>query len=184
MQNTLAVPQAYITLAVAAVAAATDVRKGLVYNWLTLPAILLGIGLSIFQEGWTGLGLSILGMVLGGGALLIPFCLGGMGGGDVKLMAAIGAIMGPLFVGETLLVSILAGGIMALGLMIIRGKLIPTLIWYGGCLKTIGRTLLYQGTALTFPKSPEAGTAPFAVSIFIGVVVSHYFNVLSVFGFR
>jgi prepilin peptidase CpaA len=173
----------YILLTVVIVSAVTDVRKGLIYNWLTLPAIVVGLVISTWQSGWIGFAMSFLGILIGGGALFIPFCFGIMGGGDVKLMAAIGAFMGPRFVSEALLVSIMAGGIIGFGLMIVRGKLKPTLVWYMGCLKSIGRALIYRGIVFAFPQSPEVGTAPFAVSILIGCIISHYFSVLSCVGF-
>jgi prepilin peptidase CpaA len=177
MKNVV-VLQNLLLLTAVIIAAATDVRKGLVYNWLTIPGIFAGLAISAWQGGWAGLGLSFLGILVGGGALFLLFYFEIMGGGDVKLMAVIGALMGPSFVIETLLVSIMAGGVIGFCLMIIRGKLKPTLVWYVECLKAIGRAVLYKGIALTFPKNPEVGTAPFAVSILIGVVLVRYFDVL------
>ncbi len=173
--------QHFIVLAVLLAAVATDVRKGLIYNWLTIPATIVGLLLAVFQSGWSGLGLSLLGILIGGGGLFLPFFFGIMGGGDVKLMAAVGALMGPGFVGETLFASILAGGVVGLGLMIVRGKLKPTLSWYTGCLKAFWGHVIYKGVAITLPKSPEVGTAPFGVNIFIGALVAHYFDVLECF---
>ncbi len=171
--------QHLISLIVLFVAAVTDVRKGLIYNWLTLPAIVVGLLLSIWQSGWAGLGMSFLGLLVGGGVLFIPFFFGVMGGGDVKLMAAIGALMGVEFVSETLLASILVGGLTGLGLMIVRGKLKPTLKWYVACLKALWKTMMYKGIAFISPKSPEVGTAPFGVSILIGAFFAYYFDIIS-----
>lgn len=178
MQHNIAVFQTFFSFTVVAIAAATDVWKGLIYNWLTLPAMIVGLALAAWHQGWTGLGLSILGILIGGGVLFIPFFLGGMGGGDVKLMAAIGAVMGPWFVSKTLVASILAGGVMCFTLIIIRGSLKATIVWYVKSLNAIFKTLLYRGVVLNFPESPKAGTAPFGVSICIGVVVAYYCDVL------
>ena len=174
-------PQAALTLFVVACASVTDVWKGMIYNWLTLPALVLGVGLAAIHQGWTGFGLSILGVCVGGGVSLIPFVYGLLGGGDVKLLAALGAIMGPVFIGETLLIATLAGGIVGLGLMFARGKIVPTLVWYWGCLHGMFRFLFYKGTALMLPDCPKAGTAPFAVCIAIGALVAYYYDVLSWF---
>ena len=94
-------------------------------------------------------------------------------------MAAIGALMGPHFALETVVVSILAGGCMGVVLMIARGKLLPTLKWYLGCLKAFFMVIFYKGTAFSLPKSPEVGTAPFAVSILIGTAVAFRYDVLA-----
>ncbi len=171
--------QHIIALIALLVAAVTDIRKGLIYNWLTLPAIVVGLLLSTWQGGWSGLGVSFLGILVGGGVLFMPFCFGVMGGGDVKLMAAIGALLGVEFVSETLLASILIGGLTGFGLMIVRGKLKPTLKWYMGCLKAFWRTMMYKGIVFILPKSPEVGTAPFGVSILVGAVFAYYFDLLS-----
>ncbi len=160
-------------------AVATDIRKGLIYNWLTVPAIFAGLLLAVWQSGWAGLGLSLLGMLIGGGGLFLPFYWRMMGGGDVKLMAAVGALMGPCFVGETLLASILVGGVMGFGLMIVRGKLKPTLVWYAGCLKAFWCSAFYKGLSLILPRSPEVGTAPFGINIFIGALCAEFFDVLA-----
>lgn len=171
--------QQSILLLLVLVAALTDVWKGLIYNWLTLPVILIGLVLATYQGGWAGTAASIFGVFIGGGLLFIPFIFGAMGGGDVKLMAAIGALMGPYFTLETLVVSILAGGCMGLVLMIARGKLLPTLKWYTGCLKAFFMVISYKGTAFSLPKSPEVGTAPFGVSILIGAAVAFRYDVLA-----
>lgn len=77
------------------VAAATDIRTGKVYNWLTYPAILVGLVYWLIA-GWLGSPVGIVDALVGLAAGLIPFAiifaLGGLGGGDVKLMAAVGAV--------------------------------------------------------------------------------------------
>lgn len=65
-------------------------------NYLTLGAALAGLGFQVGAHGWAGLGQGLLGMSVGF-ALLIAFYLkGGMGAGDVKALAALGAWLGPL----------------------------------------------------------------------------------------
>jgi prepilin peptidase CpaA len=111
------------TLVVVAVATATDLRTRKIPNLLVLPFLVLGIGVSAWQHGWHGLGQSAAGLGL---ALLIYgflFCIGGMGAGDVKLCAAIGAWIGPHQLFIALILTALAGGIMALGWAIWAGFL-------------------------------------------------------------
>ncbi|WP_051310040.1 A24 family peptidase [Desulfogranum japonicum] len=167
-----------ITLAVIACAVITDVWKGKIYNWLTLPALVMGLGLAGIQQGWTGLGLSFLGLLIGGGLPLIPFCLGALGGGDVKLFAAIGALMGPAFICETLLASVLAGGVISFVVILKRSKIKPTLTWYWGCITAVVTFLLFRGTGLVLPKGPDAGTTPYAISICVGVICAYNYDIL------
>ena len=64
--------------------------------------------------------------------MFIPFALGGMGAGDVKLMGVVGALKGPEFVWVAFLASAMAGGILAIGEMLKSGQLKQRLlsIWY------------------------------------------------------
>jgi hypothetical protein len=72
-------------------AAATDLLWGRIYNWLTAPALVFGLAVSAGLGGWSGLGDSLLGALAG---LLLygwMFWLRVLGGGDVKLLMALGA---------------------------------------------------------------------------------------------
>ena len=84
-----------VVVAAAAVAGVTDIWKFRVYNALTLPLLVAGLVYHGFAEGTPGLVLSVIGMLLGFGVLILFFLLGGYGGGDVKLLAAIGAWLAP-----------------------------------------------------------------------------------------
>ena len=111
------------TLIVLAVATFTDLRKRRIPNWLVLPFLLAGIVVSPWRPdwhgnshsfGWHGLGQSFAGLGL---SLLIYgflFWMGGMGAGDVKLCAAIGAWIGPNQLLIALVIAGMAGGFMVL----------------------------------------------------------------------
>ena len=109
-----------VLLAVAIVAAIFDARYRRIPNWLVLAGLLLGIGLNAFLSEWAGLRSSLLGIGL---AFLIYFplyLLRGMGAGDVKLMAAVGAITGwANWLGIFFLTAIV-GGVAAIALLIGR----------------------------------------------------------------
>ena len=86
-------------LAVVLVAAAVcDLARGKVFNWLTYPAIVVGLGLAALRgldgDAWEGLTDGLLGFGFGFGVLFVAYLVGGMGGGDVKLMGAVGALVG------------------------------------------------------------------------------------------
>src|ERR1700691_2392518 len=76
-------------------ASVTDIRSRRIPNWLTLSGVTAGLVLHGIVGGVAGLKSSFAGMLLGFGAYLAPYCLRAMGAGDVKLMAAVGAIVGP-----------------------------------------------------------------------------------------
>jgi prepilin peptidase CpaA len=111
------------TLIVLAVATFTDLRNRRIPNWLVLPFLLAGIVVSPWRHdwhgnshgfGWQGLGQSLAGLGLGVLIYGFLFWMGGMGAGDVKLCAAIGAWIGPAQLFIALVITGMAGGIMVL----------------------------------------------------------------------
>ncbi|WP_042460926.1 A24 family peptidase [Neobacillus dielmonensis] len=96
----------------------TDIKKRKILNIITLPAILFGIVYNSTIFGFAGFLFSGKGFLVGLGLLIIPYLLGGIGAGDVKLMAAIGALMGTVFVFYSFIYSALIGGFIALLLVI------------------------------------------------------------------
>ncbi len=105
-------------------ASVTDLRWGKIYNLVTVPALAAGLTLNTLAAGWAGLSLSLQGIGVGLALLLTTLLFGQyLGGGDVKLLAALGALRGPSFVLATLAVAIPLGGLMALGLALSRGAL-------------------------------------------------------------
>jgi len=85
-------PVWFVTVALV-VAAVIDGKQLRVPNWLTFPLILSGWVFSLVAFGLAGLGWSILGTIVGLALLLPPYAIGGMGAGDVKLLAGVGAWM-------------------------------------------------------------------------------------------
>lgn len=97
----------------------TDARHQRIPNMLTVPAAIGGISYHIFLNGLSvGFFFSFKGLLLGLGILFIPFVLGGMGGGDVKLLGAVGCWLGAAGVFNLFLYGALIGGVMAVTLMI------------------------------------------------------------------
>ncbi len=108
---------------VATLAAVCDVRTGRVPNVLTFGAAAAGFAFSTLHAGLSGLGTSLLGCLVGFVLFLPLFALGGMGGGDVKLLAAIGAWIGPMGALQAALWASLVGGVLAVIVGISSGYL-------------------------------------------------------------
>jgi prepilin peptidase CpaA len=111
--------QVWIAILVGLAATIDDLARRRIANWISAAALAGGFGWQIGEKGWLpGLGQSSLGAAAGFGIFLIFYLLGGMGGGDVKLMAGFGALLGP----QQLLIAALwtagVGGLIALGVVV------------------------------------------------------------------
>lgn len=113
-------PLATVALATL-IASATDLWKFKVYNALTVPTLVAGLVASTWLGGLAGLSSSLLGGALGFGLLIGFHVVGGVGAGDVKLLAAIGAWLGPQLTFEVFVASSLFGGAYSAALVIARG---------------------------------------------------------------
>jgi prepilin peptidase CpaA len=85
-----------IIIAVAAVACVIDLRERRIPNWLTFGAALAGVMFQIWTGGAAGAQSAALGWLVGAAVFFLPFALGGLGAGDIKLLAALGAWIGPM----------------------------------------------------------------------------------------
>ncbi len=113
----------YLCLVVSVTAAIHDGVTGKIPNFISYPAILFALAGWSVAAGWSGLGISAGGLVFASFPFLLAFIFGGCGGGDVKIMAAAGALMGFAGVLPVLAHALAAGALMALFLLIIRGRL-------------------------------------------------------------
>jgi prepilin peptidase CpaA len=94
-------------------AVASDLRRGTIPNWLTAGGVTAGLACGLASEGARGLGWAAAGAVAGFALFFAMHALGGMGGGDVKLMAAFGALLGPSGILMCALLAAVAGGLLA-----------------------------------------------------------------------
>ena len=176
------------TVIVAGLAAALDIKSRKIPNWLTLTVAATSFigGFLLFvlngdaQGGWQWLSFSCKGWLVGISIFLIPFMLGGMGGGDVKLLGAIGALQGMGFVIETALFGALWGGLMAVS-AIILSKQHNILKRFAFGLKLFALTGGHAGKEFLLPDENNSEKkklyVPYGVAIFLGVLTVHVIGV-------
>jgi prepilin peptidase CpaA len=117
----------FVLLIVILICLVTDLRERRIYNKIVFPAVAAGIILNTAQFGLPGLRTSITGLLIGVMLFIVPFALGGLGAGDVKLLGAVGALKGPLFVLYAALGTALFGGVLAVLVLIWQSRLFSTL---------------------------------------------------------
>jgi prepilin peptidase CpaA len=98
-------------------AAVTDYRTRKIPNWLTVPAAVLALVYHTFAPGGFGWWMPLAGFAIGFCLLLLPWLLGGGGMGDVKMLAALGAWLGPLFILVVFAFGAGVASVMAMSLM-------------------------------------------------------------------
>jgi prepilin peptidase CpaA len=111
----------------AAIAATIDIGYRRIPNWLVLTGIVAGVAWNASVAGWPGFGRGLEGIGVGFILYFPLYLLRARGAGDVKLLAAVGAIAGPANCFSILLLTALLGGIIALILLLFRGRLRKTL---------------------------------------------------------
>ncbi len=120
----------YLTSATAcaALGAIVDVKSRRIPNLLTGPAILAALALHGIVDGWHGLFTALAAGLICGVIFMIFYVAGGMGAGDVKLMAAVGCLGGLPHIAFLLALTAVAGGVMGVALAMARGRLKETLL--------------------------------------------------------
>ena len=117
----------------------SDFRWRKIANRLTLPAIVLGLLLNLLGHGWYGLLWSLLGCLAGIGLFLLPYRFGKIGGGDVKLMGALGALLGSYSVLNIALYAAVVGGLISFVVALLNNNLRMTIQKVALLLKSIIR---------------------------------------------
>jgi prepilin peptidase CpaA len=157
------------SVVLAAIAAYTDIRWGKIFNVITVPFALLGLVLNTVGGGLEGLLLSLGGIGAGFALWLVSNFLGRiLGGGDIKLLMAFGALMGPLFMLYTFAIGAVAGGIMAVAISLKQGLL-------GKIMRQMG-TSLYMRAKFSEPMEITDGAGeirlPYAIALGLGALIT------------
>lgn len=153
---------------VALAAGYLDWRYRRIPNWLTASGFGAGVAVNTILYRGLGLRAALLGSALGLG-LLLPFVLlRSLGAGDWKLAGALGACLGPQQLLSVLMGTILVAGVMALGLVIWKGRLKQTLMNIARLLAAL-LSLRMPGSELSLD-DPQSTRIPFGVAMAITVV--------------
>jgi len=163
-----------VVLVAALVAAATDIWKFKVYNVLTLPLLVSGLLYHAFRAELAD---SLLGVLFGFAALIVLYIIGGMGAGDVKLMAAVGAWLGMPLTFYVFIASSLAAGVYSIGLVVWTGQVGETavnlqILWLR--LASVGRYLGSEDKVESEVRRSDRRKRiiPFAAMVAIGLVAT------------
>ena len=162
-----------VLVIVLAITLYSDMRFNKIKNlWIGL-GVLLAFASHLYLGGWSGLGSSFLGLLVGFGLFLPLYMLGGMAAGDVKLMAAVGAILGVNLAWIIVLATLICGGLLALLYLAIRRDLLRYLQrWYA----IITNLVLTRNINSSYLDPADNEVArhyfPYALAITSGVVVS------------
>jgi len=147
----------------------TDLRSRRIPNWLTVPALLTGLVVNSALSGWSGLKTSLLGAGLCL-LLLLPFVLlRSLGAGDWKLAGALGAFAGPATLLDLLLGSVFVAGLMAVALVIYKGRVRQTMRNIGHILVSLV-TFRLPGSHVSLD-SPDSLKVPYGVALALTVVL-------------
>jgi prepilin peptidase CpaA len=166
---------ASIVLLASLVAAVLDVWRFKVYNALTIPLLLTGLAYHTVSAGVQGLLGSLMGVLFGFGVLIVVYAMGGIGAGDVKLMAAVGAWLCMPLTFYVFVVSALASGAYAGLLVLSSGSLHETWIELQLVLFRITAFGQYVGTAGRLEhemKRPDRRhrLVPFGAMLVVGLI--------------
>jgi prepilin peptidase CpaA len=153
---------------IAIIAGVLDWRYRRIPNWLTVSGLAAGVVINTVLYRWPGLKTALLGALLGLG-LLLPFVLiGSLGAGDWKLAGALGACLGPRQLMSVLVATILVAGVMALALVIWKGRLTRTLRNIAHLVAALF-SLRMPGSEVSLD-DPQSTKIPFGVAMALAVL--------------
>lgn len=169
--NAFEFPVGVCLLGLVVVAAGSDLHARRIPNWLVLTGLVLALVVQWRLHG-AGEGCSrwVLGMLTGGGLFLPLYLLRAMGAGDVKLMAAVGAFVGPDMALEIVLVTCVLGGVWALAAIVLKRAVKATganmlAILLAGTAPLGNKEARGKGAAFA-----SVGSLPYGVAIALGTM--------------
>lgn len=167
-------PEEVILLALVAASAFTDVKERRIPNGFTYPAIIAGLLLAVVNGPCAVL--DHAGAALAATLLFAPLCwTGGMGMGDLKLMAAVGALMGLAFTAAAAIDAAIAGGVLAACVIARHGfdmaRFLDVLRLPGAMVRSVK-----TGKRPRLRRTPPRETVPYGAAIAAGCLVAWWFG--------
>jgi len=159
-----------------------DVRSHRIPNLLVLAGLIIGIAYHSFMASGWGLAYALTGAAVGFVVFFPIYLMRGMGAGDVKLMAMVGAFLGAASTFGAILMTLIAGGVLALAVALSKGML-PLLVQNIRfmVMSVAVRAAAGRGAATEAP-AKSAGKLPYAVAIAAGtfsqLILAHYGHAL------
>jgi len=135
-------PEFWVAGVVGAAATVDDLRRRQISNLIPIAGLVAGAACQVYRHGWWGLWNAALGATCGFLVFIVFYWLGGMGGGDIKLMAGFGALLGAKLLFEAALWTAATGGLLAAGVIAF------------GAIRNWVRSDAKAGAARTIPYAP------------------------------
>jgi prepilin peptidase CpaA len=179
-------PRTGVLLALLIAAAVSDSKSGRIPNWLVFGGALYAVVYSAFIPVYPrdiGALLALGGLAVGLAAFLPAYLFRIMGAGDVKLMAMVGAFLGPWSTVGAVLSTLIAGGVLALALALSWGRLGRMVHNLAMICRGPVLTLSTTGTGGTVTTDgPSAGRMPYGIAITVGTIAYLAFSQLGLIG--
>jgi prepilin peptidase CpaA len=147
-----------------------DVRHRRIPNNLVLVTLIVGLAINSYYGAWNGLISSLVGLVIAFGLMFLFHLFGTMGAGDVKLFAAIGALVGSSIIIQTFLIVAITGGVLAVCKMVYARRAAATML---GVAQFFVGLLPGQSIPRLRAADPQQ-TLPYAIPICLGSVLSFF----------
>jgi prepilin peptidase CpaA len=152
--------QIWIAGAVGCAAVVDDLARRKISNWIPLVALLSGLAVHTLETGWRGALFAAAGASAGGAVFLLFYLLGGLGGGDIKLMTGFGAVLGTSRVLEAALWTAACGGVIAASVIA------------AGVIRRCWNRRRHTARATGVESEPEIDSIPYAPAIALGAWLS------------
>src|SRR6516164_5718592 len=149
----------------AMVGAVIDMRARRIPNWLTYGSLLAGLAFRTILEGWRGLGQGAAGILAGGGIFFLFYLVRGMGAGDVKLMAAVGAWTGVRQAVVVMIATAVAGGSLGVVYMVFYRRV-------GSTVRNIGELIRFHLTSGIRPHPEVSLSGPGSIRVPYGLAIA------------
>ncbi|MDA0321694.1 MAG: prepilin peptidase [Verrucomicrobia bacterium] len=157
-----------VLLLLVAAAIYMELLENRIPNSITYPALVVAIVLG-YLPGGISLSSSVVGFAIGFGTLFAFYMFGGMGGGDVKLMGAVGALVGYPMVITTVVYTAVAGGVIAIFVMIWQLDFSRLGLLFSGKSGDVAATESVAGET-----GKKKTTIPYGIAIAIGCMLTLY----------